>query len=145
MNAQSWAESHSTGAREIDSTNECLQFVLAELFLNSLPCRGDATSCRKLGDLERFLVRKFAQEENLMARTDFPGLDAHRVDHATLLARLKAMRRELVCGAYDPNTVYTFLTDWAVGHVGTFDSEFGRFLASRPAKAKGRKNIEATS
>lgn len=32
----------STGTREIDSTNECLQFVLAELFLNGLPCRGDA-------------------------------------------------------------------------------------------------------
>ena len=144
-NTQSWAKSHPTGAREIDSTNECLQFVLAELFQNSLPCRGDAVSCRKLGDLERFLVRKFAREEELMATADFHGLAAHRSDHAILLARLATMRRELVCGAYDPDMVHAFLTDWAVGHVGSFDSEFGKFLAWRREKPEGRRKIGTLS
>lgn len=143
MNTHNWAESHSTGTREVDSTNECLLFLLEELFLNSLPCQGSAVSCPKLADLEHFLVRKFAREEELMAEAGFPGLDGHRADHVGLLQRLKTMRRELVCGAYDPDTVYTFLTDWAVDHVDTFDAEFGRFRISRPETAEERKNIEA--
>jgi len=130
-NTPDWAERLSTGAREIDSTNECLQFVLAEHLLTKISCRGNAVSCPKIEDIERFLVGKFTYEENLMETTGFPDLEAHRASHADLLARMRTMRRELICGAYDAKEIYTFLTDWAVGHIETFDTEFGCFLTSR--------------
>lgn len=131
METTTWAEDHPSGAREIDRANECLEFLLEEMFLKNPPCKGAAVSCRKIEDTLRFLARQFAREENLMDRTRYPATAAHRAEHAALLDRIEAMRRDLVCGAYDTAKVYEYLTDWATDHVTRFDQELGHFLASR--------------
>ncbi len=127
-----WSKINATGVPVIDSTNECLQFVLSELFLGARPCPGETTACPKIEDVERFLKRKFDREEILMANTGFPRLAAHEAEHARLLRRLRAMRERVVCGGYDPETMHDLLTEWIVDHVSLFDAEFGRYLTSRP-------------
>lgn len=130
METATWAEDHPSGAREIDRANECLEFLLEEMFLKNPPCEGDSVSCRKIEDTQRFLARQFAREENMMARTRYPATAAHRTEHAVLLERLETMRRDLVCGAYDTGKVYEHLTAWAADHVTRFDRDLGQFLAS---------------
>lgn len=129
MTARNWSEASATGVRAIDSTNECLAFVLEELFLGPRACPAETASCPKIEDVERFLERKFRREEKLMEEFGFPGLSAHRIQHISFLRQIHVIRKDVVCGAYDPAAMHNVLTEWIVDHVNLFDAEFGRFLA----------------
>jgi hemerythrin-like metal-binding protein len=136
-----WAKSHPCGVREIDSTNECLEFLLERHFLGGIPCESAGDFCPKIEDVRRFLTRKFTREEALMERVEFPGLAPHRAEHVKLLAELDAMRNDLSCGTYDLQRVFRVLTTWAVRHVRQFDDPFGRHLTSQIEVRRDAENV----
>jgi hemerythrin len=146
MTSLPWAKSHLSGVREIDSTNECLEFLLERHFLQGFPCESTGRHCPKIEDLMRFLVRKFEREEILMERVGFPGLVHHRGEHAKLLARLDIMKANLACGAYDSQRVFSVVATWAVRHLREFDDPFGHYLAReaspRPEAGKPAWRLE---
>ncbi len=146
MTSLPWAKSHPSGVREIDATNECLEFLLERQFLQGLPCESTGRHCPKIEDLTRFLARKFEREEILMERVGFPGLLHHRSEHAKLLARVDLLRNNLVCGMYDSQRVFSVVTTWAVRHLREFDDPFGRYLAQqvepRPEAGKASWRLE---
>ncbi|WP_316980383.1 bacteriohemerythrin [Shumkonia mesophila] len=140
MTSLPWAKRTPSGVREIDTSNECLEFLLERQFLHGLPCDSAGRRCPKIDDLTRFLVHKFEREEILMERVGFPGLLHHRGEHAKLLARLDIMKNNLVCGDYDSQRVFSVVTTWAVRHLREFDDPFGRHLAQQiePRQEAGR-------
>ena len=84
---------------------------------------------RRFDLLADYTRRHFAFEERLMAEHQYPGLAAHRHEHAHLLQRL-ALSREVLCEGRMPRIVppAAIDDDWILLHVGRADRRLGEFL-----------------
>lgn len=78
----------------------------------------------------------FAGEEALMAAYAYPDLEAHRRQHAELLAQVCEMELRLEVGG-EPAAIALarFLWNWLVGHIENVDQRFGAFVSVNPAPA----------
>lgn len=121
-------ETQEHGVRLIETTNECFAFLVGKMFASGKTCNSTSLSCRRIGDMIRFLNRKFEREEELMRSFGFPGLHAHAADHSAFLARMNEAHRTLVCGQYDAVALSEEIDAWAAVHAETFDVPLIRFL-----------------
>jgi len=86
----------------------------------------------KLDVLAAFTRRHFAFEETLMLEHDYPGLAAHREEHANLLQRLQQFRERLQNGwRLKLASAADIDGDWVLAHVVGADRKLGEFLNER--------------
>lgn len=79
----------------------------------------------------------FANEEQLMKSNGYSGLAMHQEQHASLIDRINDFTKRVVRGEQvTPIDAYEFLCEWLVGHIQTFDRDFGEFLSRRVNSAK---------
>lgn len=74
----------------------------------------------------------FGHEEALMVAAGYPGVDAHRALHATLLAQATDMAMRIEFG--DESGLLElagFLNRWLIEHIQGQDCRFGAFAARR--------------
>ncbi len=120
-----------TGVGSIDTSRQCLRFVLDRLFHPQVICANRGGVCARLTDTIRLISRNLEREERLMLDSGYPGFATHKREHEKLLLKLANMERTLICGEYDNRQVSEFLTDWMNHHVAAFDKPFGNFLSAR--------------
>jgi hemerythrin len=85
--------------------------------------------------LQRYADVHFTTEEAEMARTDYPGLDAHHAAHAQFGAEL-LKHKACLDDAMTASAVLelsTWLADWIREHIRGLDGAMGRFLRARQA------------
>lgn len=117
-----------TGIASVDTSHQCLQFVLDRLFHPQVMCADQGGVCARIKDTIRFVTRSFDNEERLMLESGYPDFVPHRREHEKLLRSLTEMECTLVCGDYDNRRVFAFLTKWTNRHAAAFDKPFGNFL-----------------
>jgi hemerythrin len=86
--------------------------------------------------LESYVVTHFTDEEALMTRAGFPGLTAHRQEHAAFVddvAKIKAEYLKSGASTVLVIQVQRRVVDWLKNHIGREDKEYGAYLT-----AKGR-------
>ncbi len=121
-----WTRDYATGVRTIDGDHQVL-FAMVNA-LHEVVRRGDqpenlASLFRRLN---HYVERHFAREEQLMARANYPELQAHGERHRKLEARLNEMLAdyEAAPADYDAAALLAFLKDWLTQHVLKSDMDY---------------------
>lgn len=129
MDGLKWSPSYETGHPEIDSDHRNL-FALVEAIREGLAKRDAGPIISLVQDFIDASERHFAKEEKILVRLGFPDIDAHRIYHASLLAKARQLRD--VCGAEidseKADACYKELIAFLIDDVIKGDSQFKSYL-----------------
>jgi hemerythrin len=126
-----WTEDYALGARTDGRQKRLFEKVreLAECFEQP----GRPGSCTELAsEVEKEGSRLFAEQESLMKKRRFPGLEHHRTEHVNMLAQLRKLddEKELLKETRHAS-VRDFLKDWVLTHTILEDRKLKAFLETR--------------
>ena len=130
-----WTPELAVGIEEIDAQHQEL-FRRAERFIEGLgePSRQDVGIL--LSYLRLYCVTHFGAEESWMRQVDYPGYDAHKVEHDRFIENILELSREHErrgSPGIEANKVSGWLSAWLQEHVSGTDKAFAQFVVSRKA------------
>jgi hemerythrin len=126
-----WQEHLAVGVLEIDIQHKLL-FDKFNAFLAA--CEGEIAVDkvnRLFWFLEGYAVTHFNDEERLMQRLAFPGLQIHRERHRAFAGEVGKFKERLRIEGATPGliaTVKVFVTGWLNEHISTMDRAIGQFV-----------------
>jgi hemerythrin len=132
MAISGWHPRYSTGIKIIDDQHQEIFLALARLKA-AVHMLGEGENIGELLDYFDLLTqRHFKTEEDFMRLHDFPGFEAHRVEHEMARARLGELKERF---AENPETlvsmIVTFVNGWLVHHISEGDFKYVAFLKAR--------------
>lgn len=134
-----WTPDLAVGVPEIDQQHQEL-FLRVERLLHSIAV-GDRD---EVGRLLRFLgdyaVKHFGVEERWMARSEYPGLEAHKSEHDRFMQEY--LRMQVEYEEKGPTVlmgmrVNNWIGEWLRRHIAESDLQLGRWLRSRMTRGPG--------
>jgi hemerythrin len=107
--------------------------------LNALTSMGhDAVSkdeTQKTMDLlEEYIVKHFADEEELQRKNNYPEYESHRKMHQLYIGEFQKLKKEFADNGHSLKFTMDLnnsLINWIVKHIKSADVELGKFLKSK--------------
>lgn len=127
-----WHDEFSVNIQRIDNHHKNL-FVRANTLFSAIK---NGCTEQDIAEAYGFLVDyaryHFREEELLMERYGYPGLDAHKEKHRYLIEQAEALRGQL-CTAPEivSQDAATLLKNWVISHILTEDRKYAAFLNGR--------------
>lgn len=116
----------------MDDQHGILMDTLNQLRTQLLQGAAPETINAQLERLVEFTGMHFACEESLLERHGYPGLQAHRAAHQTLMNEIRqALDRTQHEQNGDLRPLLDFLRSWYSVHVETQDQHYGEWLNAR--------------
>lgn len=132
-----WTPGMSVGVEAMDAQHRALFAALNRLVVAVRSGRGAGEVAPLLSFLDHYVREHFSEEEQLMTEAAYPGLDAHRRQHAAFICELDALKSRLSAVDVDREALagelHLRLRDWLVNHIIVTDRAYGEFLAARAA------------
>ena len=130
-----WTEDLSTGIGVIDDQHKELFKRVNSLLSSMSQGKGKEQVAAVLGFLSDYVVTHFGTEEQYMGAHGYPGLQAHKGEHASYVEKLSRLRERFDREGQSSLLAIEsqrLLVDWWLNHIGKTDKALGAFL-----KAKG--------
>ena len=132
MTLLTWNHACTVGVRAMDDQHGILMDTMNELRMALMRGAGREQLSEVLDRLIEFTRMHFASEEQMLERSGFPGLAAHRSEHQRLLAQiLEANHRALHGEKLQVRALLLILRDWYTVHIENVDKEYGPWLNER--------------
>ena len=134
--AMRWTDDLATGVDEIDSQHKELFNRVNALLSAMSEGRGKEHLHTVVRFLEDYVVTHFSTEEGYMARHSYPGMTAHKAEHADFVRDFGNLKRDFETqGASSALAIQVQrrVCDWLVHHIGQSDKAFGAHLRTRAA------------
>lgn len=129
-----WDEELLMGDPAIDGQHLELFALVARLGDEIKAGSGDQSVERILEELIGYAAIHFRDEEELMARAGYPGLESQRTAHAAFAEDATRMMKEWATGAgVESHALQDYLHSWLTKHVETADLLLARFLRAERA------------
>lgn len=129
-----WSEELSVGVEAIDAQHKELINRINGLLQAMSQGKGREEIGGLLEFLGRYVVEHFGVEEDYMSRFSYPGLVAHRAQHAAFVNDFEALRREFIthgASAHMTLQVQRRICDWLKTHIAGTDKLLGTFLKTK--------------
>ncbi|MGB8260827.1 MAG: bacteriohemerythrin [Terracidiphilus sp.] len=124
-----WSEKYSVGVKSLDNQHTALVGTLNELHTAMLKGQAASVTGNLLRKLVEYTRNHFAQEEALMSRAGYPGLETHRTQHHELTKQVGEYVERYERGEITLNLhLLNFLRDWLANHIQKSDKEYGPWL-----------------
>lgn len=125
-----WKPNLSVKVTEIDEDHKKLIKMINRLFGATLSPNPGEVLRTILDELTDYVVFHFNREETYMRQYAYPGYDAHKQAHQSLLEAAGRFRQNMEwgMGANLGEEIETSLRDWLVVHIQGQDKELGKFL-----------------
>jgi len=128
-------EAEMIGVPEIDRQHETL-IALANRLHRAIEDSEDyVLQSALLDELVSYTQYHFASEEALMDRYKDPNAEAHKRQHAQLVAQVQFFRHAL--SNSDSQMILSALRPWLIRHIRSYDRALGAFLMTRKAREPG--------
>jgi len=126
MALYNWKPGYSVKVKICDAEHIKLFALINDLHEAMQSGKGTQIIQRVVGELERYAQNHFSAEEALMARSNYPALPAHRVEHQKFVETVAKFRKQGVTSG--SIAVLTFLNDWLVNHIRRTDQQYSAHL-----------------
>ena len=128
-----WTQEHSVNIAVLDQQHQALFETVNELDRALRVGEGNSAMDSVLKRLVNYAEIHFASEESLMEQHEFPGLFAHRAEHAKFRQKLGALLGDYRTGTKPgvPVSLVLFLRGWLKEHVQMTDKRYSAFLNAR--------------
>lgn len=127
-----WKPEYSVAVDSIDKQHQALVALIAHLQEAMLEGRTKQVIAPLFASMNRYTKYHFAYEENLLEENAYPGLDAHRQEHARLIVELKELESKYLGGSLHAGApLMKLLRSWLVDHICVHDKEYGVFLSAK--------------
>ena len=135
MSKSLWSSETSLGIASMDESHKALLDKLAQL--EDAP---DAEFPAHYAAMVARVESDFREEEELMEEIDFPGIRAHREQHAKLLGGLHHAAASVMDGDIARGrNVTELLAQWFVFHISTMDMALAMALQFRNEEKQHRR------
>jgi hemerythrin-like metal-binding protein len=84
-----------------------------------------------LGKIQDYTLYHFSEEEEHMAKHDYPGLELHKTIHVSLIHSLEGFMAKIAEGEKISNELKHFLKQWLVSHIQSTDRDYARYIKLR--------------
>ena len=127
----SWNSSYSVNVGSCDAEHQKLFSLINQLHDAMKVGRGRAVLADIVGELEKYTKTHFQAEEALMERSQYPDINAHRLQHREFVSKVAAFKKQLKedTGA-DSVEVLAFLQDWLSRHILETDKKYAPHMNS---------------
>jgi hemerythrin len=124
-----WNESYSVRVRQFDSQHQKLFEIVNTLADAMRAGKGEDVIRDVVAKLAAYTRTHFLHEESVMQQTGYPGLPAHRQQHARLMASVEQYQSDLEQGHQaDTVAVLQFLRNWLINHIQKSDKAYSAHL-----------------
>ena len=124
-----WRDSFSVGVELFDNEHKMLVDIINEMFVIVRDKKGLDHLPVQINKLIQYTQEHFADEEEAMAKVDYPALEAHKAAHAKLLHDVTVFKQRAENGDEQViTTFYHFLRDWLLTHIVEEDMHYKPFL-----------------
>ncbi len=132
-----WKPEYSVAIESIDKQHQALVALIAHLQQAMLEGRTKQVVGPLFASMNRYTTYHFAYEERLLEENAYPGLDAHRQEHARLIAELKELESKYIQGSLHAGApLMKLLRSWLVDHICVHDKEYGVFLSTKDGSSR---------
>jgi hemerythrin-like metal-binding protein len=133
-----WDETCSVNVPEFDRHHQHLYTLVNRLHDAMLAGHAKETMCGILDELISYTQGHFAAEEAFMIARAYPGLNAHKAEHAKLCEQVVEFRERFRSGGA-PITLELmhFLRDWLQNHIQRSDKLYSPLGVARPGAPAG--------
>ncbi|MDA3832266.1 MAG: bacteriohemerythrin, partial [Spirochaetales bacterium] len=113
-----WYDNYNIGDEQIDSQHQQLAKTIRTLQKSLVNGRFSPEAGETLKFLVDYTKHHFSEEEALMEKINYDGLEAHRVLHKKLVAQVVEILLDLKKGhRLDAYEIIDFHTDWLTHHI----------------------------
>lgn len=125
-----WKSDYSVGVEQLDAQHRKLFEYFNELEGAMRKGRGREVIAQVLANLASYTREHFRQEEDLMRRAAFPGLERHRQVHEAFVARVQELVKRQAEGDTSVTVeAATSMAEWLSRHILGMDREYAPYMA----------------
>jgi len=136
MQLVEWNDSLAVGEPSIDRYHAKIVTQLNSFFGHLMYGEAAAGAAEMLETLSAAVADHFREEEGLMGRVGYPGLERHQSIHKAFIANLDRLRKKFAAGEPQAgNQLFEFMSTWMREHIQKEDKAIGAFIAARKAAA----------
>jgi hemerythrin len=133
-----WDQSYSVNNPEFDKHHQHLYALVNRLHDAMLSGQAKNTMSGILDELISYTQGHFAAEEAFMIARAYPGLAAHKAEHAKLAGQVVEFRERFRSGnAPITLELMHFLRDWLQNHIQRVDKKYAPVESARPGAPAG--------
>jgi len=124
-----WDQSYSVKVAELDGHHQKLFWLVNTLHDAMRSGKGNDVIRGIVEELVEYTQTHFWREEVLMEQTKFPGLNAHRLEHQKLMAKVAEYKAALdKRSGVNTSAVLEFLREWLAKHINRMDKAYSSHL-----------------
>ncbi len=132
-----WRDNLVVGVAEIDNEHKTLVKALDDLLAACATGQGRAHVAKTLDFVHEYTKTHFGHEEQLQMQYKYPDMNAHKRLHATYVANIVSLTKELEAtggGIIFVQKVTKTLGDWLLNHISTEDKKVGAHIQASRGK-----------
>ena len=124
-----WDETYSVRVKKLDEQHQKLFALLNALHDAMRQGKGQAIVQDTLRELATYTVSHFQAEEELMRKSNYPGLAAHQAEHQRFVARVTQLAEDLQAGRHVSSIdLLDFIKDWLAEHIRKIDRSYSAHM-----------------
>jgi hemerythrin len=130
----SWTPDLAVHVDTIDEQHQQLYRKMNDVIVATLKGEGKQEIGNFVGFLRDYTIVHFRDEEDLMTRHAYPGLDAQKKAHQYFTEEVDQMVSQVHAGEVDSqmvSAVITKLGDWFSNHIRSMDKQLGQFMKDK--------------
>ena len=135
----SWSSEFSVGIEEIDEQHKALVDLINALHKGIIEGKGINSTIDVMNRLIEYTRVHFALEECLMRILDYPGYEAHKIQHEDLICEIEKMAGKVRSGQHVSFELLHFLINWFATHMIEEDKTYAPFLLSKGVVSRYKK------
>ena len=122
-------QTYSVSVRRLDEQHQKLFALLNALHEAMRQGKGQAVVQDTLRELATYTVTHFRAEEELMRKTNYPGLAAHRAEHQRFVDKVNQFTQDLKAGGNVSSLqVVGFIKEWLAEHIRRTDRSYSAHM-----------------
>jgi len=125
----------SIGIPSVDTQHKQLVALINKLFEAMTTGKASTVMSEIFDELVKYTQNHFAFEENLFATHKYGQIDAHKKEHATLVAQVADLQTKFRAGSLTVSAAtLNFLKDWLNNHIAISDKAYAPYLIEKGVK-----------